>query len=117
MLATCEAVVLGDQAGLDRETLVDVFNASSGNNSATRRKIPDHVLTGRYENGFALGLVEKDIRLFTEFGASEGVPLLLGDLVRNLVGYAVATEGRDADETRIYDFFETMMTERGRRNP
>lgn len=110
-LATSEAVVLGAELGLDREKLIEVFNASSGSNSATRRKIPDHVLTGKYDNGFALGLMAKDISLFSQFGRDQEVPLLLGDTVCNLIDYACIQKGPEADETRIYDFFEDMMIE------
>lgn len=108
LLATSEAVALGHAAGLDRETLVDVFSVSSGRNSATQDKIPEYVLTGNYDMGFTLDLMEKDVRLFTKFGESHDAPLLLGGTVRNLVGYARAQQGDDADMSRIYDFIEEM---------
>lgn len=108
LLATSEAVALGDAAGLDRQTLVDVFSVSTGRNSATQEKIPEAVLTGSYDLGFTLDLMKKDARLFTEFGQNHNAPLVLGDTVKNLVGYAHAQHGDDADMSRIYDFVEEM---------
>lgn len=109
LLATSEAVVLGDIAGLDRELLLEVFSASTGRNSATDEKLPDQVLTGNYNTGFPLDLTEKDVRLFAQFGDEFETPLLLGNVVRHLVGYARSHCGDDADMTRVYDFVEDMM--------
>lgn len=110
LLATSEAVVLGDAAGLDRETLVDVFAVSSGRNSANQEKIPNQVLTGQYQNGFTLELMEKDIRLMTEFSEDQGAPVLIGNTVKTLTEYARQRYGGDGDMTRVYDLLEDLMT-------
>lgn len=109
LIAASEAVILGSDAGIDRETMLEVFNASSGRNSATEEKLPEHVLTGAYDMGFPLELMEKDIRLFTEFGEEHRTPLLLGNVVRTLVGYARVQRGDEADMTRVYDALEERM--------
>jgi 3-hydroxyisobutyrate dehydrogenase-like beta-hydroxyacid dehydrogenase len=108
-MATSEAVILGSQVGLDRQTLVEVFTESSGRNSATDDKIPNYVLTGEYDLGFPLSLMTKDIRLFTEFGDEFDTPLAIGSHVRQLIGYGRSALGDDADMTEMYDFFEEMM--------
>jgi 3-hydroxyisobutyrate dehydrogenase-like beta-hydroxyacid dehydrogenase len=110
LLATSEAVVLGDIAGLDRELLLSVFNASTATNSSTADKLPNQVLTGEYDTGFPLELVEKDVRLFTQFSEEYETPMLVGNAVRALVGYARSQQGDDADMTRLYDFVEDMMS-------
>lgn len=110
LLAACEALVLGELVGLEPGVMLDVFNASSGRNSATESKLPEQVLTGEFDMGFALGLAEKDVRLFTEFGAEHDTVLLVGPLVRGLYGYARSDLGADSDTTRVYQFVERMMT-------
>jgi 3-hydroxyisobutyrate dehydrogenase-like beta-hydroxyacid dehydrogenase len=109
LLASSEALILAERSGLDRATMLDVLNASSGHNSATEYKLPEHVLTGKYDMGFPLELVEKDIRLFTEFGEDTETPLLIGSLIRQLVGYARTEQGDDGDMVRVYDFLENVM--------
>lgn len=109
LLATSEAIVLGEVAGLDPERLVKVFDVSSGHNSSTAEKFPEHVLTGEYDTGFPMELTEKDVRLFVQFGEEYETPLLLGNVVRHLVGYARSHQGDEADMTRVYDFVEDMM--------
>jgi 3-hydroxyisobutyrate dehydrogenase-like beta-hydroxyacid dehydrogenase len=111
LMATSEAVVLGEEAGLDRQTLVDVFSVSSGRNSANQDKIPNHVLTDDYDMGFTIGLMEKDMRLLSEFAGDQQIPMLLGHLTRDLAGYAKTKKGFDSDMTRVYDFLEELMVE------
>lgn len=106
LLAACEAVVVGELAGIDPDQLVGIFSASSGRNSATEDKIPNQVLTGEYNTGFPLALTEKDIRLYTELTEELGTPSLLGNVTRSLIGYARSMEGGDGDMTRVYDFLE-----------
>lgn len=109
LLAASEAVILGQNAGLDRAQLLKLFSASTGRSSATDDKLPNQVLTGDYDTGFPLSLTEKDVRLFTEFAETQETPVLLGYVTRLLVGYARSTEGDDADMTAVYDFLERVM--------
>lgn len=110
MLGASEAVALGERAGLDAETMVMVFNQSSGRNSATEDKFPEQIIPERYDLGFPLALMYKDIRLFSEFADDSDAPVLLGDTVRNLIGYARAEFGEDADMSRIYQFMARRIT-------
>lgn len=109
LLAASEAVALGRRAGLDRETVVDALDASTGRNSATEVKLPEHVLTGEYDTGFPLELVEKDARLFAAFAEDADAPVLLGSVVRQLIGHARSELGPDADMTRLYDFVASKV--------
>lgn len=111
LLGTSEAVALGERVGLDAETMVEVFSASSGRNSATEDKFPEYVIPGTYDHGFKLGLMSKDSDLLTSFAKENDVPLLLGGVVDNLIRYARAEEGPDADMTRVYEFVAGTMDE------
>jgi 3-hydroxyisobutyrate dehydrogenase-like beta-hydroxyacid dehydrogenase len=107
-VATAEAVVLGQQIGLDIETLCEVFNASSGRNSSTEEKFPDYIANDR-DIGFTLGLAEKDLRLAHQFADENRVPLLLGSIVRSQYSAARAAHGADGDMRRIHDFVREYM--------
>lgn len=109
LLGASEAVALGERAGLDAETMVNVFNRSTGRNAATEDKFPEHIIPGRYDLGFPLALMYKDIRLFSEFADDSDAPVLLGDTVRNLIGYACKELGADADMSRIYQFISRRV--------
>lgn len=113
MLATSEAVVLGEEIGLDATTMCEVFQVSTGRNTATEYKFPDYVVPGK-ELGFTLDLVDKDIRLMTRFGEDNHVPLLLANVVRAQVGYARNRYGDDGDMVKLYDYLAEAMGGAGR---
>jgi 3-hydroxyisobutyrate dehydrogenase-like beta-hydroxyacid dehydrogenase len=98
---TSEAMVMGAKAGLDPATMLDVINAGSGRNTATMDKFPRCVLPRRFDFGFTTGLLYKDVKLCLDEGEALGVPMLVGNAVRQLMAVAKAREGADADITRI----------------
>lgn len=98
---TSEALVMGTKAGLDPTTMLDVINAGSGRNTATMDKFPRCVVPRRFDFGFTIGLLCKDVRLCLEEGEALGVPMIVGNAVRQLMTIAKSTEGQDADITEI----------------
>ncbi len=96
-----EAVVMGVKAGLDAQQVVDCINAGTGKNSATEDKIPRFVIPRTFNLGFAIGLLNKDVRLCMEEAETLGVPMIVGSAVRQLLAIATASEGQDADMTEL----------------
>jgi len=103
---TSEALTLGVSAGLDPVTLVGVFNAGTGRNSATATKFPDHVLTGRFASGFRLELMAKDIELCLAEARARELPMRMGELVLELWTQAAVEADASADHTEIVRLFE-----------
>lgn len=103
---TSEAMVLGAKAGLDADTMIDVINAGSGRNSASVDKIPKFVLPRTFDFGFALGLSAKDIKLCLDECDAQGVPMIVGSAVRQLLSAAKAQFGADADLTTMIKVVE-----------
>jgi len=56
-----EAILMGKRFGLDAGMMVDVLNASTGMNNSTQKKFKQFVLSGRYDSGFSLALMVKDL--------------------------------------------------------
>lgn len=98
---TSEAMVLGTKAGLDPTTMIDVINAGSGRNSATQDKFPRCVLPRRFDFGFATELLYKDVKLCLMEGEALGIPMIVGNAVRQLISIARAIQGPDSDITEI----------------
>ncbi len=63
MAATSEAFVFGERQGLDPKTMLDVLNASSGQNTATSDKFP-RLLEDGETLGFRAALLWKDVSLY-----------------------------------------------------
>jgi 3-hydroxyisobutyrate dehydrogenase-like beta-hydroxyacid dehydrogenase len=103
---TSEAVTMGLAAGLDPATLLGVFNAGTGRNMATAQKFPAHVLTRRFDSGFRLELMAKDLELCMAEARGRQVPMLLGGLVQQIWTLARTQSASDADHTEIVRLFE-----------
>jgi len=98
---TSEALVMGTKAGLDPAVMLEVINAGSGRNTATLDKFPRCVLPRKFDFGFSTELLYKDVRLCLEEGEHLGVPMMVGNAVRQLIGIAKALTGTNSDITQI----------------
>ena len=106
MVITSEAMTFGVRAGLDPATLLEIFNASSGRNTATADKFPAQVLTRRFDAGFRLGLMAKDVELCLSEARSRRIPMILGGLVAQLWSLAALAADEADDHTTIVRLFE-----------
>ncbi len=103
MAATSEAILFGLSQGLDMKTMLDVINVSTGQNTASRDKFPERVLTGTYDAGFQTALEAKDVKLYLEGVRAAGTPERVGSLISEL--WSQCDEAHPgSDFTRIYDF-------------
>ena len=101
MAISSEAIVMGTKAGLDPNLIIEVINAGTGKNSATESKIPKFVIPRKFNLGFPIGLLNKDVRLCLDEADAMGMPMIVGTAVRQLLAITSASEGRDADMTEI----------------
>jgi 3-hydroxyisobutyrate dehydrogenase-like beta-hydroxyacid dehydrogenase len=99
MAIASEAVVMGVKAGLDAKQVCEVISAGTGRNSATADKIPRCVIPRAFNTGFSIALLNKDVRLCLEEADALGVPMIVGNAVRQLLQITMASEGPDADMT------------------
>jgi 3-hydroxyisobutyrate dehydrogenase-like beta-hydroxyacid dehydrogenase len=101
MAISSEALVLGVKAGLDPNQIVEVINAGTGRNSATADKIPRFVIPRTFAVGFAIGLLNKDLRLCMEEAEALGVPMVVGSAVKQLLAITSGSQGFDADMSEM----------------
>jgi 3-hydroxyisobutyrate dehydrogenase-like beta-hydroxyacid dehydrogenase len=99
MVATSEAVVMGVKSGLDPAVMVDVINAGSGMNTASRDKFPKSVLPRSFDFGFATGLMVKDVRLAVEEMRSLGLSMEVAEAVGRLWEVIIRDQGAESDFT------------------
>jgi 3-hydroxyisobutyrate dehydrogenase len=107
LLATAEALRMAEALGLDLPVLADVLNASSGRNVATETKVKQDILPGRYQGGFQLGLMRKDLETAGAIAAETGFDARQLALCRGVWNEAVAALGPKADNTEIHRFLHS----------
>jgi 3-hydroxyisobutyrate dehydrogenase-like beta-hydroxyacid dehydrogenase len=99
MVATSEAVVMGVKSGLDPAVMIDVINAGSGMNTASRDKFPRAVLPRSFDFGFATGLMVKDVRLALDEMKSLGLSMEVAEAVGRLWEVVIREMGPESDFT------------------
>ena len=91
MVLIAEALLLGRESGLDLDLLAEAIGASSGNSAVFGARVRKFVLQDRFEPGFALELMQKDMELVVALGRREGIPTPLA--ARAAAAYALAAAG------------------------
>ena len=90
MIGACEAIALGEAAGVDHQVLFDVISTSTGNcwSMNVNCPIPDMVDTAPanrgYSPGFTANLMLKDLTLAQEAASKTGVTTQMGEHARAL---------------------------------
>jgi 3-hydroxyisobutyrate dehydrogenase-like beta-hydroxyacid dehydrogenase len=81
--------------------MLDVINAGSGLNTASRDKFPRAVITRTFDAGFATNLMLKDVKLCLAEAKALGVPNEIMDVVQRAWQTAQDQIGGDKDFTTI----------------
>jgi len=108
LLAAAEALVVGRRFGLDPGRMLEVLNASTGRNHATEHKLAQFVLSRRFDAGFSLALMLKDLTTALDLARDTGTPAPLSAECRALWTQAAAALEPGADHTAIVRWLETI---------
>ena len=103
-----EALLIGQRFGLDPTTMVDVLNATSGMNNSTQKKFKEYVLSRRFDAGFGLDLMVKDLSIALEVGRETTTPAPFSALCREMWLAAATTLGPGVDHTAVAKMLEQM---------
>ncbi|HWT08110.1 MAG TPA: NAD(P)-dependent oxidoreductase [Roseomonas sp.] len=103
-----EALLIGQRFGLDPAKMVDVLNASTGMNNSTQKKFKEYVLSRRFDAGFGLDLMVKDLSIALEVGRETTTPTPFAALCREMWASAAALLGPGADHTAVAKLSEQM---------
>jgi 3-hydroxyisobutyrate dehydrogenase len=104
LAAAAEAVLVAQRFGIDPQTLINVINASTGRNNSTENKFAQFILNGKFNSGFAMGLMAKDLALAMEVAEACDVPAELGHACLDLWKKAEREIGGAADHTAIAQY-------------
>jgi 3-hydroxyisobutyrate dehydrogenase len=101
LLVSSEALLAGRAFGLDPAVMLDIVNASSGRSGSTEDKWPRFILPGRFDSGFGLRLMLKDMKVALRLEHAAGIPAPLSQAAVDAWASAAATLPADADQTEI----------------
>ena len=106
MATTCEAVLLGFKAGLDPWRMLEAINAGDASSSASRNKFATSVLPRRFDYGARMAITAKDTSLTVGECEALGVPMWIGQAVRQVWNVAASQGGADRDGSSLITFLE-----------
>jgi 3-hydroxyisobutyrate dehydrogenase len=106
LLVSSEAMVVGQEFGLDPSVMLEAINGSSGRSGSTEVKWPKFMLERSFDSGFGLRLMLKDMRIAVELADATGWPSRLGGAAVELWARAADQLPPDADHTEILRWLE-----------
>jgi 3-hydroxyisobutyrate dehydrogenase-like beta-hydroxyacid dehydrogenase len=111
LASAAEAPILAQKAGVALETLLEVINAGNGRSYSTEVKFPNFILNRSFDDGFALGLMVKELKIALETAAEMGHPMFSGSAISQLWQAAFARGHGPEGHTSIYAFLENLSRE------
>lgn len=113
LASATEAVILAEKAGVAPETLLEVINAGNGRSYSTEVKFPNFILDRSFDDGFALSLMVKDLKIALETAAEMDHPMFSGSAISQLWQAAAARGYGTEGHTSIFAFLENLSGEEG----
>jgi 3-hydroxyisobutyrate dehydrogenase-like beta-hydroxyacid dehydrogenase len=112
LIATCEAVLFGVKSGLDPQVLLDMLNASTARSFTSETIVGKAILERRFDFGFRMDLMRKDVRLFLAEAESVGVPTFAASVAKQFFDRAIATGHGTEDMSRVALELEALAAAR-----
>ncbi len=106
LLVTSEAMLAGQEFGLDPAVMLEAINGSSGRSGSSETKWPRFMLTRGFDSGFGLRLMLKDMRIAVGLARAVGRPSRLGEAAAELWAEAADRLPPTADHTEIVRWLE-----------
>jgi 3-hydroxyisobutyrate dehydrogenase len=94
-----EAFVLGQRAGIATELLYDTVRQSSGASGMLNRAVPGNLMPRKFDPGFSLSLLQKDLRLVSAMAEELGMELPVATAVQAIYEEGARSGLGDRDMT------------------
>lgn len=106
-----EALMIGKRFGLSPDKMVDVLNASTGMNNSTQKKFKQYVLSGKYNSGFGLDLMVKDLGIALGLARETQTPAAFSALCHEMWSASSQMLGAGADHTALAKLVQTLAND------
>ena len=101
LVVSSEALIAGRRFGLDPAVMLEIINGSSGRSGSTENKWPNYVLPEKFDAGFSVRLMVKDMRLALGIERATGTPSAVSEAALAAWEAALADLPPGADHTEI----------------
>jgi 3-hydroxyisobutyrate dehydrogenase len=106
LVATAEAIDVAVRAGIDPARAAEILSVSSGRSNASEWKFPQFILNRRFDSGFSIALMTKDVEAFMKLADVMGVEPPVAAAATEYFRRAMTTELAAEDHTAIVKLLE-----------
>ena len=103
LLIAGEVTRMAEQAGVSTEQLLQGINAGSGRSFITEHSYPTWIMNGKFDSGFTMKLMRKDVRLSQELITALAIDLPMSAKVAELWARSAESIADDEDFNRIVE--------------
>ena len=103
LLASMQALATAESFGINADKFTSVINGSTGRNNTTEVKMMPFIASRRYDSGFFLRLMAKDVTIASELINNAGFDAPITPALNNYLAAALDKLGQDADHTGLYE--------------
>ena len=114
LLASMQALATAEFFGITAEKFTSVINESTGRNNTTEVKLMEFIASRRYDSGFYLRLMAKDVNIASELMTNAGFDTPITPALNDYLAAALETLDHDADHTGLYEMLNP--TPKGKQN-
>ena len=103
LLASMQALATAESFGISADKFTSVINGSTGRNNTTEVKMMPFISSRRYDSGFFLRLMAKDVAIASELINNAGFDAPITPALNRYLAAALDELGQDADHTGLYE--------------
>ena len=103
LLASMQALATAESFGISADKFTSVINGSTGRNNTTEVKMMSFIASRRYDSGFFLRLMAKDVTIASELINNAGFDAPITPALNLYLAAALDELGQDADHTGLYE--------------
>lgn len=107
MASIAEAVVFGETAGVEKETVLNILSTGAGNSMVMNAK-KDKILRNDFSTHFSSALIYKDLHYLQDLAKILQRPLLTGAITKEIFGMTFKDKNENLDFSFVYDVLKKM---------
>ena len=111
LLASMQALATAESFGISADRFTNVINGSTGRNNTTEVKMMPFIASRRYDSGFFLRLMAKDVTIASELISNAGFDAPITPALNRYLATALDELGPNADHTGLYEMVNPAAKE------
>ena len=102
LIASFEALAAARSFGIEPDNFLKIINGATGKNNTTEVKLDKFVISEKFNSGFALDLMVKDVSIADSLIKDLSADKPLSENVSNYLSKSLAELGENSDHTEVY---------------